>query len=205
MAEEFPLPSNQDQIFDLSDLAAEGDRRSKPTFTLFLVLPIAVGGMLLAIGILQASVLGGSLSPIYLGAVGVIVAIGVIAYFATRHLRNPVKIVVGREGVQFDYPAGISRSSKWSDPKLRIYLVDQTEAKSPRLYPVSDFMGRFDGARPVQGTFSPIAKGAYEETLAWARKLDLPISSHPINLGRGAVRKDPTIHRIRHANDIRAE
>jgi hypothetical protein len=205
MSEEFPLPSNEDQTFDLSNLAAEADRKSKPIFTIILVLPVAFGAFFLVIGILQVAVLGGSLPPLALGTFAVLSGMGVIAYFGTRNLRNPVRMIVGRQGLRFDYPDGTSRSSNWSDPKFRVYLIDQREAKSPRLYPVSDFMGRFDGARFVQGTFSPITKGAYEETLAWARKLDLPINSHPFSFGRGAVRKDTTVHRIRHPSDLRAE
>jgi hypothetical protein len=191
-----PLLSGQEERFNLASLAMEADRRNHVFVVIAPAFIAVASAVLLGEGYAVAAETGTSVSPVIWVTLAVVVAIGVVFALAVRKLKSPVAIVVGPTGVVFDYPGGVSRQAKWNDPRLRLWLLDQRGAKKPRPVAASDFGCRFDSARLVPGYFSPISKEVYDRILDWAHELELPVTSHPLQVGRG-FRRDVTVHRIR--------
>lgn len=139
----------------------------------------------------------------YSVAFGFLIGLGLYAYRFARVPRNPTAIVVGPDGVSFEYPGSTPRAISWDEPGNLLWLLDQRTRVSNRFVTGSDFGCKIKGGRRVVGGlgFSPISSAAFDTILAEAAEVGASVDSHPLRLGRGGVVKDVVVHRVFRARE----
>jgi len=186
--------------FDVSQMAADSDRANRKVA--WIGIGVAAGAAVLLALFAVIFVLAGytyATSFVVLTVLfGLLILVGLYVYQFAHVPRSPTSVSVGPKGVSFSYPGATPRTVSWGDPGNLVWLLDQRGRISRKFIIGSDLGCRIKGGRRVVGGvgFSPISLAAFDAILAQGREQGLRVDSHSLNLGRGVVAKDVTIHRM---------